>query len=84
MSNSPDPNLVAGKPFGYIFHFIAPFETFKGKKLAIYAYHKETGEKITAVSPFAIKEPSPRYSSLERFTTTFEVPFVVYGVMKYF
>ncbi|GIN84226.1 hypothetical protein J6TS2_06120 [Heyndrickxia sporothermodurans] len=43
--------------------------------MAIYAYHKETGEKITAVSPFTIKEPSPGYSSLERFTTTFEVPF---------
>lgn len=74
----PDPNLVAGKPFGYIFHFTAPFETFKGKKLAIYAYHKETVEKITAVSPFAIKEASPGYSSLERFTTTFEVQLLTF------
>ncbi|MGE6257263.1 hypothetical protein ACQKCU_05015 [Heyndrickxia sporothermodurans] len=75
LSISPDPNLVSGKPFGYIFHFTAPFETFKGKKLAIYAYHKDTGEKITAVSPITIKEPSQGYSTLERFTATFEVPF---------
>ncbi|WP_316572070.1 hypothetical protein [Neobacillus sp. YIM B06451] len=70
----PDPALYAGKPFGYIFHFTAPFETFRGKELAIYAYHKQTGEKITALSPEKIKEPTSGYSTLERFTATFSVP----------
>lgn len=72
---------MAGKPYGYLFHFTAPFETFKGKDLAIYAYHKETGEKVTVVSPQTIKEPSSGYSSLERFTATFEVPFS--GLWRY-
>ena len=71
---APDPSLSAGKPYGYLFHFTAPFETFKGKELAIYAYHKETGEKITGLPPETIKEPSTGYSTLERFTATFSVP----------
>ncbi|WP_100405658.1 hypothetical protein [Bacillus solitudinis] len=71
---APDPGLVAGTSFGYLFHFTAPFEIFEGKELAIYAYHKETGDKITAVSSKKIDEPSSGYSSLERFTATFAVP----------
>jgi hypothetical protein len=71
---APDPSLSAGKPYGYLFNFTAPFETFKGKELAIYAYHKETGEKITGLSPETIKEPSTGYTTLERFTATFAVP----------
>lgn len=74
LSIAPDPSLSAGKPYGYLLHFTAPFETFKGKELAIYAYHKETGEKITGLSPEIIKEPSLGYSTLERFTATFSVP----------
>jgi hypothetical protein len=71
---APDPSLSAGKPYAYLFNFKAPFETFKGKELAIYAYHKETGEKITGLSPETIKEPSTGYSTLERFTAAFAVP----------
>jgi hypothetical protein len=52
----PDPNLIAGKSFGYLFHFTAPFKTFEGKELAIYAYHKETEETITALNPIKIKD----------------------------
>lgn len=74
LSVAPDPDLSAGKPYGYLFHFTETLETFKGKELAIYAYHKETGEKITGLSPEIIKEPSPGYSTLERFITTFSVP----------
>ncbi|QED46587.1 hypothetical protein [Cytobacillus dafuensis] len=70
----PDPNLVAGKSYGYMFSFAEPFETYKGKKLAMYAYHKETGERITAVPPEKITEPSSGYPSLNRFTTFFELP----------
>jgi hypothetical protein len=81
LSVAPDPFLESGKPFGYLFHFTAPFETFEGKELGIYAYHKETGEKITAVSPITIKEPSSGYSSLERFTANFEVPYS--GMWRY-
>ncbi|WP_419888327.1 hypothetical protein ACN6MT_23630 [Neobacillus niacini] len=71
---APDRSLSAGKPYGYLFHFTVPFETFKGKELAIYAYHKETGEKITGFAPETIKEPSTGYSTLDRFTATFAVP----------
>ena len=69
----PEPTLVAGKPSGYIFHFTEPFETFKGKELAIYATHKETGEKISAAEPLLVTEPSSGYSSLQRFTANFEI-----------
>ncbi|MEC1520723.1 hypothetical protein P9D43_01590 [Neobacillus niacini] len=78
---APDPSLSAGKPYGYVFHFTAPFETFKGKELAIYAYHQETGEKITGLSPETINEPSTGYSTLERFTATFTIP--KSGVWRY-
>ncbi|MET0787555.1 MAG: hypothetical protein ABWY25_12720 [Paenisporosarcina sp.] len=75
-----DPSLVAGKSFGYLFHFTEPFE-FKGKKLAVYATNKETGAKITVVSPKTIKEPSSGYTSLERFTANFDIP--IGGLWRY-
>ncbi|WP_181347021.1 hypothetical protein [Thalassobacillus sp. CUG 92003] len=71
---SPDPNLTSGKPFGYTFSFKEQFETYEGKELAVYAYHKTSGEKITAVQPTLISEPSPGYQTLERFTATFDLP----------
>ncbi|MBS4191961.1 hypothetical protein KHA94_17490 [Bacillus sp. FJAT-49705] len=70
----PDPNLVAGKSYGYMFSFAEPFEAYKGKELAMYAYHKEAGERITAVPPEKITEPSSGYPTLNRFTTFFELP----------
>lgn len=81
LSVFPDPALTAGKPYGYMFSFSEPFETFKGKELAIYAQHLESGDRITALAPQKITEPSPGYPSLERFTHTFEVP--VSGLWKY-
>lgn len=81
LSVAPDPFFEAGKPFGYLFHFTASFETFKGKELAIYAYHKETSERITAVPPTIMNEPSAGYATLERFTATFEVPYS--GLWRY-
>ncbi|MFD1737962.1 hypothetical protein ACFSCX_15605 [Bacillus salitolerans] len=77
----PDPGLRAGKVFGYIFSFSEPFETFTGKELAIYAYHKETGDRIIAVAPKIITELSTGYPSLERFTATFEIP--IGGLWRY-
>jgi len=77
----PDPALKAGKDSGYIFHFSEPFETFKDKELAIYAYHKNTGEKLTVASPKLIKEPSSGYSTLERFTATILIP--MSGLWRY-
>ncbi|MER2261020.1 MAG: hypothetical protein ABS934_03325 [Psychrobacillus sp.] len=74
MTVVPDPNLKAGKSFGYLFSFTAPFETFEKKKLAIYAYHKETEEKITVLPPKTIEEPSPGYSTLSRFPVVAKVP----------
>jgi len=70
----PDPELSAGELHKYLIHFTEPFTTFEGKKFAIYVYHKETGERITAVSPATISKPSPGYSSLERFTFTLSLP----------
>ena len=77
----PDPYLKAGKPFGYIFRFEEPFERFYNKELAIYATNKKTGDKITALPPIRITETSPGYSSLQRFTATFEIPYG--GLWKY-
>ncbi|MFS0783146.1 hypothetical protein [Bacillus sp. 1P06AnD] len=74
LSVAPDPYLSAGKPFGYLFHFTAAFDDFKGKELAIHAQHKETGEKINVLPPEKIVEPSQGYSTLGRFTATFAIP----------
>lgn len=71
----PDPTLTAGEPYDYLIHFTEPFSTFEGKKLAIYAEHKETGKRETAMSPITITRPSPGYSSLDRFTATFKLPY---------
>ncbi|MEH7255772.1 hypothetical protein V7111_27060 [Neobacillus niacini] len=70
----PDPNLSAGKPYGYMFSFKEPFVVYKGKEIEIYAIHKETGERINVVPSAKVTEPSSGYSSLGRFTTSFIVP----------
>ena len=70
----PDPNLSAGKPFGYMFSFKEPFVAYKGKEIEIYAMNKETGERKSVLSSKKVTEPSPGYSSLGRFTTTLIVP----------
>ncbi len=77
----PDPELRADMPNGYIFSFKEPFDTFKGKELSISAVHKETGKRVEALSPQKIKEPSPGYSSLQRFSTSFQVPYS--GLWRY-
>jgi hypothetical protein len=70
----PDPYLTAGKSFGYIFSLDEPFDTYKGKNIEIFAVHNTTGERINVLPSEKITEPSPGYSSLGRFTTTFTVP----------
>jgi hypothetical protein len=70
----PDPNLSAGKPFGYMFSFKEPFVTYEGKEIEIYAIHKETGERINVLPSEKVTDPSPGYSSLGRFTTSLIVP----------
>lgn len=77
----PDPELSAGSPYGYVFHFTEPFKTYKGKKLAIFAEHVESGERVTALAPQLITEPSSGYDSLQRYTVTFELPKA--GLWKY-
>ncbi len=77
----PDPQLTAGKPFGYLFSFREPFETYEGKELSINAYNKKTGERMLVSPPQKITAPSPGYVSLQRFTTTFLVPYS--GLWKY-
>lgn len=70
----PDPELQAGKAYGYIFSFKEPFETYKGKELSISAIQKNTGERLEVVAPQIITQPSTGYSSLQRFITHFQVP----------
>ncbi|RIW35706.1 hypothetical protein D3H55_07445 [Bacillus salacetis] len=77
----PEPNLTAGKSAGYIFSFAEPFPAYEGKTLSINAVNKETGEQINVVPQEKIIEPSPGYSSLQRFATSFEIPYA--GVWKY-
>ncbi|MDZ5472947.1 hypothetical protein SM124_14610 [Bacillus sp. 31A1R] len=71
---SPDPYLTAGKPFGYLFSFNEPFETYKGKNIEVFATHKETGERVNVIPKNKITEPSSGYSTLSRFTTRFTIP----------
>ncbi|WP_044339308.1 hypothetical protein [Rossellomorea aquimaris] len=77
----PDPELHAGKPFGYIISFTEPFDTYEGKELSILAVHKKSGQRIEVLSPQRITEPSPGYSSLQRFPTSFQVPHS--GIWRY-
>ncbi|GLB61422.1 hypothetical protein [Cytobacillus sp. NCCP-133] len=77
----PDPNLKAGTPYGYIFSFADPFDTYEGKELSISALHKQTGERIQVLPHQEITDPSPGYPSLQRFSTTFTLPYG--GLWKY-
>lgn len=81
LSVMPEPGLSAGKMQGYIFSFSEPFDTFKDKELAIYAYHEETGQKVTAVSPKLIDEDSTGSPTLERFAARIELP--LSGLWRY-
>lgn len=77
----PDPTLQAGRPYGYVFSFAEPFETYKGKDLSFSAVHKETGERIQVAPAQEIKEPSPGYPGLQRYSITFTIPYE--GLWKY-
>ncbi|MEK3884504.1 hypothetical protein [Paenibacillus sp. PL2-23] len=70
---NPDPNVQAGKSYGYIFSFEAPFDTFEGKQLAIMAKHTLTGQQIP-ISTELIQSPSPGYDSLNRYSVQFTLP----------
>ncbi|WP_409251672.1 hypothetical protein V1502_16250 [Bacillus sp. SCS-153A] len=77
----PEPELTAGKPAGYLFSFGEPYKTYEGKMLSIDAYNQTTGDRINVVTPTEVTEPSPGYSSLQRFTARFEIPYG--GMWKY-
>lgn len=77
----PDNGLTAGKTYGYLFSFTEDFDVFEGKSLAIYAQHKETGQRINVLFGKRITEPSHGYQSLERFTPFLAVPYG--GLWKY-
>ncbi len=77
---NPDPQLSAGKIYGYMINFTAPFEQFEGKILTIRAIHKETGMVETA-TPHILIEQNNGYSSLDRFTTSFGLP--LSGLWRY-
>ncbi|RJE87602.1 DUF4871 domain-containing protein [Paenibacillus sp. 1011MAR3C5] len=70
----PDPGLKAGAPFGYIFHFAAPFSDLLGKELSIEAAHLPSGQSLTVVEPAIVEEPSSGYAGLDRWTASFALP----------
>ncbi|MFF2886542.1 DUF4871 domain-containing protein [Paenibacillus sp. NPDC057967] len=77
----PDPGLRAGAPFGYLFHFAAPFSDLLSKSLSIEAVHLPTGQSVTVVEPTVVEVPSSGYAGLERWTTSFALP--VGGMWRY-
>ncbi|WP_068775923.1 DUF4871 domain-containing protein [Paenibacillus sp. FJAT-26967] len=77
----PDPYLEAGRRMGYIFSFTEPFATFKGKRLAITAEHPISGTKLLVSPAQEITDASSGYGGLERFTTSFGLPFG--GIWRY-
>lgn len=70
----PDPDLEAGKTFGYLFHFTAPFEELRDRMLSIYAVHIESGQKFTVQQPMKVTEPSSGYPGLQRFAVFSGLP----------
>lgn len=70
-----DPALKAGDLYGYIFSFQESFDVFEGKELSITAVNQESGERFQALEPLKITEPSSGFYSLQRFTTTFKIPY---------
>ncbi|KAA0542573.1 hypothetical protein FZW96_21305 [Bacillus sp. BGMRC 2118] len=78
----PDPALAANKSYGYIINFNEPFETFSGKKMAIYSTHKDSGLQITIRPPKAVTEPSSGYEGLQRFTINATLPISGYWKFK--
>jgi len=70
----PEAELVAGVQQGLMIHFTEAFDAFSGKQLSIDATQQDTGKQVVAVPPQQITEPSPGYSGLERFTTSFSLP----------
>lgn len=77
----PDPELKAGMPYGYLFHFTAPFEELQGRTLSIRATHLRSGYRLTAAQPALITEPSSGYDSLDRHTVAFALP--LSGMWRY-
>lgn len=71
----PDGTFRAGRPFGYIFNFTTPFSELKGKTLSIETVHVATGQRLKAVLPQLITEPSSGYEGLERYTANITLPF---------
>jgi len=81
----PDPELSAGRTSGYIFHFTAPYDEFKDRRLLIQAEYVEakkvggTGEMKeikthVTIADEIITEPSSGYTGLERYTALAAVP----------
>lgn len=71
----PEPGVTADYYFGYMISFTEDYEAYSGKQLAIFAYHQETGDRINVQSPRRITEQSPGYPSLNRYTTSFLLPY---------
>ncbi|MVO98036.1 DUF4871 domain-containing protein [Paenibacillus lutrae] len=77
----PDPYLEAGRRMGYMFSFTEPFTAFKGKSLAITAVHPISGTRLVVSPAQEVTHPSSGYEGLERYTTSFGLPFG--GIWRY-
>ncbi|MDP5276352.1 hypothetical protein [Chengkuizengella axinellae] len=77
------PELTTGETYGYEIHFTEAFETDEDIELAIYAYHKETGERIIAYSPKKIKPESTLGFVAKLNTFIFEVKYPLTGLWRY-
>ncbi|MDQ6420005.1 DUF4871 domain-containing protein [Paenibacillus sp. LHD-117] len=72
----PDPELKAGREFGYIFSFTEPFANLAGKVLEIQAVHDATNQTVAVTPPTVsvIENPSSGYATLKRHTVSFALP----------
>lgn len=70
----PDPELRAGKEYGYIFHFANLTKSVIGKELAIDAVHLDTGRRVVAALPSVIDEKRYAGESWERYIVQCALP----------
>ncbi|OUS68643.1 hypothetical protein B1748_33435 [Paenibacillus sp. MY03] len=71
----PDPELKAGREYGYLFHFAKLVQKeIVGKELAIEAIHLGSNERVTALAPFIVGEPSSAEMNMERYVVRCALP----------
>lgn len=77
----PDPELKAGKEYGYIFHFAKLQREVEGKEFAIDIVHLETGRRFSAVKPFVVEVQNLAELQFERYIVRCVLP--IGGLWRY-